>query len=220
MTKRNNRYRRKQKLNTKTVLIIVLTLISVIAVTVCAFSFGGCKKDDEDKNSKSLDPEFYVGIEKGIYPLKYEEYVYKYAQEFDVPESIVFAVIKTESDFRKDAVSPANACGLMQLTEDTYNDCQRWLGETKPEEDIFDIETNIKYGTYYLSRLYNNIYGDWDLVYAAYNAGPGNVAAWLEDPEICVDGKLVNIPFEETDNYVRKVNKAREKYLELYDLGE
>lgn len=218
MRRKNNRYRRKKRSGFKVLFITLLSVVSVACVVVFLFTFNGNKKEKEP--SKAVDPEFYTEIEKSIYPFEYNEYVSKYSSEFGVPESIIFAIIKTESNFRPNAVSRANACGLMQLTEATYKDCQRWLGETKDDDQIFDVETNIKYGTYYLSRLYNNAYGDWDLVYAAYNAGPGNVSQWLKDPEISVDGKLVNIPFEETDNYVRKVNKAREKYIELYDLGE
>lgn len=219
MRRKNNRYRKKRS-GFGYIIVLLLAVFSILTVLLASFSFGSCDSDSQKEESKALDPEFYIEIEKGIYPLKYEEYVYKYSDEFDVPESIIFAVIKTESDFRRDAVSSADAKGLMQLTEATFNDCQRWLGEEKTPEEIFDIETNIKYGTYYLSRLYNNAYGDWDTVFAAYNAGPGNVSEWLCDPEISTDGKLVNIPFTETDNYVRKVNKAREKYIELYELGE
>lgn len=54
---------------------------------------------------------------------------------------------------------------------------------------------------------------------AAYNAGPGNVEAWLTDPAISSDGKTLivkNIPFEETRSYVQRVESAKEKYLELY----
>ncbi|MBE6685715.1 MAG: lytic transglycosylase domain-containing protein [Ruminococcaceae bacterium] len=220
MTKKSKRYRRKRNTKLRSTVIIILTLSCIVAVISASLLFGGCRKKNDEKSPAVIDPEFYIELEKTIYPLEYEEYVYKYSEEFSVPASIIFAVIKTESDFDTDAVSPANACGLMQLTKPTYEDCQRWLGEIKPDEDIFDVDTNIKYGTYYLSRLYNNLYKDWDLVYAAYNAGPGNVSAWLEDPDISSDGKLTDIPFEETEGYVRKVNKAREKYIELYELGE
>lgn len=156
-------------------------------------------------------------IEKASYPREYLDEVRAAADEFGVPESIIFSVIKVESDFNKTAVSSAPAHGLMQLTEETYfwigNDM---LGEYPSAFDIYEPELNIRYGTYYLSFLYRK-YGSWDTALAAYNAGPGNVNDWLEDSEIAdPDGNLVNIPYKETRNYVKKVNVAIEKYEKLY----
>ena len=156
-------------------------------------------------------------IEKHTYPREYLDEVRAAANEFGVPEHVIFAVIKTESDFDKTAVSSAPAYGLMQLTEETYfwigNDM---LGEDPSAFDIYDPTTNIRYGTYYLSFLYRK-YGSWDTAFAAYNAGPGNVNEWLEDSDVSdSDGNLVNIPFKETRSYVKKVNAAIEKYEKLY----
>ena len=156
-------------------------------------------------------------IEKASYPREYLDEVRAAADEFGVPESIIFSVIKVESDVNKTAVSSAPAHGLMQLTEETYfwigNDM---LGEYPSAFDIYEPELNIRYGTYYLSFLYRK-YGSWDTALAAYNAGPGNVNDWLEDSEIAdPDGNLVNIPYKETRNYVKKVNAAIEKYEKLY----
>ena len=154
--------------------------------------------------------------ERSAYPKGYEEYVEKYASEYGVPEYMVYAVIKTESDFQSGAVSDAGAVGLMQMMPDTFN----WLTTlTKEKLDkglLYDPETNIKYGTYYLSYLYLK-YGSWDTVYAAYNAGEGNVDDWLGDA-LEADGakKLESIPFEETEDYVKRVNKAVEIYDRLY----
>jgi soluble lytic murein transglycosylase len=156
-------------------------------------------------------------LEKRVYPREYLAEVKKASNEFGVPESIILSVIKTESDFDKTAISSAPAHGLMQLTEETYfwigNDM---LGENPSAFDIYDPELNIRYGTFYLSWLYRK-YQSWDTAFAAYNAGPGNVNNWLEDREISDgNGNLVNIPFKETRNYVKKVNNAIEKYNKLY----
>ena len=85
---------------------------------------------------------------------------------------------------------------------------------------IYDPETNIKYGTYYLARLYRK-FGDWNTAVAAYNAGEGKVSEWLKDPRYSDDGAKLNIDtipkeYRETENYVKKVNKALRKYGELY----
>ena len=85
---------------------------------------------------------------------------------------------------------------------------------------LYDPETNIKYGTYYLSRLYDR-YGDWKLALAAYNGGQGNVDEWLEEPEYADgEGGLRHIPFKETRRYVKKVTDARDMYEKLYEWNE
>lgn len=141
-----------------------------------------------------------------IYPQKYQEYVTEYSREFGVPEYLVYSVIKVESGYDSDAVSQKGACGLMQLMPETY----RWLVETLEEipKDIFDAQENIKYGTYYLSMLYER-YGDWKLALCAYNAGMGNVDKWLGQKEF-------KIQFPETQNYVNKLDVVMEKYKFLY----
>jgi soluble lytic murein transglycosylase len=156
--------------------------------------------------------------EKKLYPRKYSIYVSKYCKEYGVPEPIAYAVIKTESDFEKNAVSSSDppALGLMQLTEDTYEWIALLLGEKTTAFGIYDPSTNIKYGIYLLSFLYRR-YENWDTAYAAYNAGLGRVDKWLTDPNYSKDGEtLYYIPFTETRNYVKKVNKSREIYEKLY----
>ena len=156
--------------------------------------------------------------EKRLYPQQYSIYVSKYCQEYGVPESIAYAVIKTESNFEKNAVSSSDppALGLMQLTEDTYEWIAFLLNEKTTAFGIYDPATNIKYGIYLLSFLYRR-YENWDTAYAAYNAGLGRVDKWLTDPSYSKDGEtLYYIPFTETRNYVKKVNKSREIYEKLY----
>ena len=155
-------------------------------------------------------------IDRHLYPRDYREYVERYSAMYGVPEHIVYAVIKVESKFVSNAVSHAGAVGLMQITPDTFD----WLMLRQKEEMdtgmLYDPETNIKYGTYLLSRYYDR-YGDWKLVFAAYNGGPGNLDKWLEDPEYADgEGGLKKIPFRETRNYVRKVTDAWDTYERLY----
>lgn len=158
-------------------------------------------------------------IEKKTHPLSYTKYVEKYAEQYKVPKELIYAIIKTESDFESNAVSHAGAVGLMQLMPSTFKDItENFLYENLDEGMLYDPETNIRYGVFYLSWLKTN-FDNWDCVIAAYNGGIGNVQKWLKDPEYSEDGKTLiakNIPFEETRNYVKKVNKAKEKYTELY----
>ena len=159
-------------------------------------------------------------IEKGerkMYPKKYAEYVSICAARYSVPEEIIYAVIRTESKFNPKAESHAGAIGLMQITPDTYS----WLlfkrGEEKVSE-LTDPYTNIEFGTYFLSYLFNK-FGDWDAVFAAYNAGVNRVTEWLSDVRYTKDGRLTDIPYTETKNYVKKVNNAINKYKKIYDIN-
>ena len=160
-------------------------------------------------------------IELSIYPkpAEYKSFVKEYSEKYRVPENLVYAVIKTESKFDSTAESSVGALGLMQMMPDTFT----WLtndrlGDRFSVGMLYDPETNIKYGVYYLSWLYDR-YTDWDKALAAYNAGHGNVDKWLEDPTVTdlASGTLQNIPFKETREYVKKVNKALEKYESLYN---
>ena len=155
--------------------------------------------------------------EKSAYPRGYSEYVTIYAEKYGVPQTLVYAVIRTESDFESGAVSGAGAVGLMQLMPSTF----KWLTDDMLFEHLesgmlYDPETNIRYGTYCLSYLYDR-YGRWDLALAAYNGGLGNVDEWLEDDRYADgEGGLKRIPFKETRQFVSRVTEAWEMYERLY----
>ncbi len=187
----------------KKTLIIVISVLLVLSVIGYA-AYHAVQK-------------FLSELEYKMYPLP-EEYVSeieKWSSEYNVPIEIVCGVIHTESGFEPDAVSHAGAKGMMQITKDTFDWITFKLKEEQTEDVLFDYKTNIKYGTYLLSYLYDD-FGDWDTVFAAYNAGRGRVNSWLEDESITQDGKLKNIPYKETEDYIEKVNKAAGKYKELY----
>lgn len=148
-------------------------------------------------------------------PRHHRALVRQHAETEGLPESLVFAVIHTESGFRTQVVSRAGARGLMQVTPDTGAFLATRLGMEDYHPDmLFDPGVNIRMGTYYLRYLWD-LFEDRDTALAAYNAGPGRVRGWLEDPAITVEGRLANIPFEETRNYLEKV-RLRER---LYRLG-
>ena len=160
-------------------------------------------------------------VQNAQYPLSYSEYVEKYAKEFDLDPALVYAAMRTESSFNPEAESPAGAYGLMQITADTLDLYMSMRGEEGKYtvEDLFEPSVNIEYGCAILRDLLND-FGDEKCAVAAYNAGPGNVYAWLANPAISPDGKTLiveNIPFEETRSYVERVESTKEKYHELYD---
>lgn len=162
----------------------------------------------------------YRAYQHANYPKKYSEYVEKYAAEYGVDPAFVYAMIKTESNFRPDAVSVNDACGLMQLLPSTLE----WLQTLTPEDDhyvradLFDPEINIQYGVYFLSVLFEK-FTDPDTVAAAYHAGLNGVQKWLQNPEYSADGvTLENIPYADTAQYVEKIHQRCEIYRQLYEL--
>jgi soluble lytic murein transglycosylase len=160
-------------------------------------------------------------LEKQMHPTDFEEYVNKYSAEYNVPTYVIFAVIDVESNFKPYSTSDAGARGLMQMLPSTFEwlTSAEHLGEDLSADELYEPEVNIRYGTYYLSYLFEKFH-DWDTVFAAYNAGEGNVAEWLEDDEYSSGGKLTHIPFKETRAHVKKVNKAIDYYKNTYYRNE
>ena len=151
-----------------------------------------------------------------FYPLKYVGLVELAAERWDIPQSVIYGVIHTESGFDENALSHANAIGLMQMTDDTYDWIYFLRREECPPHDTMGIPAyNIDAGAFLLSWLYKQ-YGRWDTVYAAHNAGYARVNKWLDDPEISENGVLVNIPINETEQYVKRCTEAEEIYRTVY----
>lgn len=155
-----------------------------------------------------------------IYPQNYKEIVNIYAEEYGVDENLIFAVIKAESNFDENAVSHKNAIGLMQIMEETAEDIVTRYGididKDNFNEEIKKVENNINIGTKYLSTLLET-YGNKEIAVAAYNAGIGTVNNWIEKGIIRNDGTdIENIPYKETNNYVRKILRNYEIYQRIY----
>lgn len=149
------------------------------------------------------------------YPQKYSEYVEKYSKENGIEKELIYAMIKAESHFKQDVISNKEAIGLMQILESTAQEVAKELEIEVTKEEIIKPETNIALGTKYLSKLIEK-YGDTKLAIAAYNAGIGNVDSWIEKGTIKKDGTdIENIPFKETNNYVRKILRDYEIYKKI-----
>lgn len=161
----------------------------------------------------------YRSMLKAFYPLRQTALVERFAAENGLDEALVYAVIKTESDFDPDATSAAKAKGLMQLTLPTFQWLQTKTGESLSDDLLYDEEINVRYGTLFL-RLLQEEFGTTREVLAAYHAGRGQVNRWLEDPGVSGDGKtLDHIPIPETAHYVKKVTSAINRYRNLYHTG-
>ena len=149
------------------------------------------------------------------HPKDYSEYVEKYSETYKVPTPICYAVIKCESGFDQAAKSHSGAIGLMQIMPDTFEYLCSLLGEEHETGLLYEPETNIRFGIFYLSLLYDR-FGVWDTVFAAYNCGPTRVDEWIRMGKVDEGGRLTDIPIEETKTYVERVNNAIKKYEELY----
>lgn len=151
---------------------------------------------------------------KKIYPKQYDEFVEQYAKEYNLNSNIVYAIIKNESNFDKDISSNKGAIGLMQIMQETGSEVANRINvETF---NLLDAKTNIQIGTKYFSELYQK-YNNTNLALAAYNAGTGNVDKWIESGIIKVSGEdIENIPYKETNMYVRKVIQTEKIYEVLY----
>ena len=134
------------------------------------------------------------------------------AAEFDVPAAMILAIIRAESEFHPDATSSVGAKGLMQLMPQTFSWLCKELEEPHGAEMITDPETNVRFGTYYLSYLHKK-FGSWRVALAAYNAGEGRVSEWLDDPSLASGGTLCRIPYPETAAYVKKTLEYYTDYL-------
>ncbi len=159
--------------------------------------------------------QLYHNYMQTQYPLTYEEYVSKAEKEYGIPKETIFAVIKAESSFREDAVSSSGAVGLMQILPDTMEWLCQKRGENYSEEMLYDPAVNIDYGCFYLSYLYES-FQDWDLAHAAYNAGPNKVRSWMEDEALFQDGKLISIPYKETETYLQRIHDYKNTYIKYY----
>ena len=157
-------------------------------------------------------------ILKKIYKTNYSEYVYKYSQENEIDPLLTFAIIKAESNFNRNIKSKSGAIGLMQLMESTaIEQAEEVNEEIAVTESLYNPEINIKIGKKYYSKLIKKYNNNMLLALAAYNAGIGNVDKWIQEGIIKEDGSdIENIPFKETNNYVRKIVRDYKIYQDLY----
>lgn len=160
----------------------------------------------------------YDMVMKQFYKIEYSEYVNKYAEENGINPMWIYAIIKVESNFNPKATSGSGAKGLMQLMDTTGSDIAKELGITDfKSEMLYDPETNIKLGTKYFDTLLAKYNENYYLAIAAYNGGIGNVDVWIDKGVIKKDGSdIENVPYKETNMYVRKTIKAYQIYSELY----
>ncbi len=161
----------------------------------------------------------FTSILKLFYPMPYSDQVFKYAAGSDIDPYYLTAIIKTESSFKPDAVSPKDARGLMQIMPETGEWIANQMDLYPYHQDLlFDPETNIRMGAWYIANLEDEFAGNRIIALAAYNGGRGNVTKWLREHKISGDLSSIGaIPFPETRNFVSKVLLNYKVYTWLYD---
>ena len=141
---------------------------------------------------------------RAIYPRPFYNEVSKWAKEYDIPEYIMYALIRSESFFRPLVISHAGAVGLSQLMPSTAKDIARALKIS--HYDITNPDTNVRFGSYYLSKMLKKFNGHLMPSMCSYNAGPVAVSRWLKKNTIKEEDLFVEtIPYNETRNYGKKL---------------
>jgi soluble lytic murein transglycosylase len=155
-----------------------------------------------------------------IFPLTYWDLIRKHAAARNLDPYLVAALIAQESTFDPKARSSANAWGLMQVIPSTGRRLARTLGIRRFSTPMLtDAQTNIRIGTLYFSRLVEQS-GGVHFALASYNAGENRVVRWkAERPGVEQDEFIDDIPFPETQNYVRRILGTAEDYRALYGKG-
>ena len=154
------------------------------------------------------------------YPLLYRDYILQYAALYNLRPAYVAAIIRNESSFRAEAESSVGARGLMQLMPDTAE----WIAhklkiEGYAFERMYDPESNIRFGCWYLNYLCSLFHGDPVSVTCAYHAGQGEITSWLSNRNYSSDGRTLTLdllPEGPTKQYAGRVTRDDGIYQEKY----
>lgn len=153
---------------------------------------------------------FYLPVVFGdtVYPLKYEEEIVKWSEAHKLDPALTAAVIMQESRYNPAATSYLGARGLMQIMPTTATTIAK--GVEVASYSLYDPETSIQFGTWYLHVMIEKYDGNIDAGLAAYNAGGGTVDSWVRL------GLLDNIPSSSVSKYVNNIKKYRDIYAAQY----
>ncbi len=164
---------------------------------------------------ESLPPD----VLRIVFPLDYWPLIEKYSKQHGLDPYLMTALVAQESTFTRDVRSPANAVGLMQLMAPTARAVARKLGIRYSAAALTQPETNIRLGMKYFDDMVEQ-FGGAHFALAGYNAGPHRVVRWrAEKPDLEEDEFIDDIPFPETQNYVKRILGTAEDYRRLYGGG-
>jgi soluble lytic murein transglycosylase len=151
-----------------------------------------------------------------IYPIAYWESIQKYAGEAGLDPYMVAALAAQESTFVANIRSPAKAVGLLQLEPSTARQVAKRIDMKYTAKTLTDPDANLRLGTAYLAAKVRE-FGDLHLVLASYNAGESPVHRWLDErPSLPREEFIDDIPYPETQNYVKRILGTAEDYRRIY----
>lgn len=158
------------------------------------------------------------------YPLGFFDEVLKFSKQNNLDPYLTLAVIREESRFNPKALSRSRAHGLMQIIPSTGRLIAKDLGLLSfRRRQMYQVDTNLMMGTYYLKNLISSFDGNIALALAGYNGGPGRVRKWVnnwyngDNRNLDIDEFIEYIPLRETRNYVQKVLGSYYEYKRLYE---
>ncbi len=140
------------------------------------------------------------------YPIPYKSYVVNHSQSASINPAWAYGLMRQESRFNVTARSHVGAGGLMQVMPDTARQIARQIGETYSSSALSNMNTNVRYGTYYLGMIQGQLSGHPVLATAGYNAGPNRARRWQPSTQpLAADQYTESIPILETRDYVKHV---------------
>lgn len=140
------------------------------------------------------------------YAMPHQNYVVSHSRNAGVDPAWAYGLMRQESRFVTNARSHVGAGGLMQIMPDTAKLIARQMGESYNPAALTDMNTNIRYGTFYLSMIQSQLSNSPVLATAGYNAGPNRARRWQPDTQaIAADQYTESIPLTETRDYVKHV---------------
>ena len=193
--------------------VLVLFLLLIVAILALMMTRGSLHRLRAQREEAAAEYDRLVAR----HTVRYREWIEKYARENGIEPAYVAAVILRESSYDPRATSSVGARGLMQVMENTFDYVRRNLGESTTFDDMYDPETNIRYGCWYLGYLSRMFDGDPIEMACAYHAGPNNVKLWIMNYAADQQNlRLEEIPMEDTRYYAGKVYDAYAIYFQHY----
>ena len=186
--------------------ISLITLTAVLAVSLTSFILMRAwltrQADLHRREQQAIDQQ---------YPLEYRDEIQRISGEYNLSPALIASVIRNESSFRPAAESSVGARGLMQIMPETAE----WIAhklkvDNYSLEQLYNPETNIRFGCWYLNYLSTLFHGDPLCVVCAYHAGQGEISSWLTNPSISSDGltmKIDRLPEGPTKTYAGRVTR-------------
>ena len=181
---------------------------------------------------KNDNGQLPIQLYKTLYPFHYADEIIENAKDYNIDPLFVAAMIREESRYNAEVVSPAGARGLMQVMVPTGKAIAKEIKFPDFKgEMLFNPKINIQFGTWYMSDLMRRFNNNCSLVAGAYNGGPNRIKGWLQKakPEkvtnlsptsiisqIDIDEFVENIPIDETRRHIKKVMDSYSIYRYLY----